>query len=178
MLKVGDGVDAVREWNLPGLFGEPRCGFKGESRCGVSVLRHDGKKDVVALAVRVLHSLVCEELRVVFGKVDVMVGRKLKQQRAACCNSGQDNGSDDDRPSQHDGPATAWAPVTPRRPSIAEFATWARSLGCASTTSRRMLKLMTPPLKVMSRTSGGIPTFSPCAFVHSTSASGTRHASF
>ena len=68
MLKVGDGVDAAREWNLPGLFGEPRCGFKGESRCSVLVLRHDGKKDVVALAVRVLHSLVCEELRVVFGK--------------------------------------------------------------------------------------------------------------
>ena len=106
MLEVGDGVDAACEWNPPSPFGEPFRGFKSESRCGISVLRDDGKKDVVALAVRILHGLVCEELRVVFGKIDAVVGRKLKQQRAARCDPGQDNGSDDDLPSQHDDPST------------------------------------------------------------------------
>ena len=81
--------------------------LKGKS---VSLIRvSDPEKDVVALAVRVLHRLICEELRVVFGKVDAVVGRELKQQRATCCNPGQDNSSDDDRPSQHDARKSEYA---------------------------------------------------------------------
>ena len=105
VLEVGDGVDAGRVRDLPGPFGEPGGGFEREGRGGVTVLRHDGEEDVAALRVGVLHRLVREELRVVLGEVDPMVGRELEKRRPARRDHDEEQGDGDDRPPRRDHPA-------------------------------------------------------------------------
>ena len=105
VLEVGEGIDAGRVRDLPGLLGEPVGGFEGEGRGGVAALRHDGEEDVAALRVGVLHRLVGEELRVVLREVDAVVGRELEERRAARRDADQDQGAGDDRPPRRDDPA-------------------------------------------------------------------------
>ena len=105
VLEVGDGVDAGRVRDLPGLLGEPGGGLEREGRRGVAVLRHDGEEDVAALRVGVLHRLDREELRIVLGEVHAVVHRELERQRAARGDSDQDQGDGDDRPPCGDDPA-------------------------------------------------------------------------
>ena len=105
VLKVGDGVDARRVGDLPGLLGEPGGGFQREGRGGVAVFRDDGEEDVAALRVGILHRLVCEELGVVLGEIDAVVGREIEKQRAARSDPDQDQRRGDDRPPCGNDPA-------------------------------------------------------------------------
>ena len=105
VLEVDDGVDAGRVRDLPGLFGEPGGGLERNGRGRVAVLGHDGEEDVAAPPVGVLHRFVGEELRIVLGEVDAVVGGEPEQQRAAGSDPDEDQGGGDDRPPCGNDPA-------------------------------------------------------------------------